>query len=278
MAGSVVFLIIAALMCSSALADDELSRFVPNATREAGEKLISMERSLEEKKNFQLETQTDVLNFESSNRDLAIWYAKTVARGMFKNLFQVARENFSQDQKRNQREEQRLTQRSEVGSRAGRGPATWSPPEPERKSFKLPNFIEDTAKFVRRLTDDGISLSLPVLSANFRFDTNRPRVETKVVSDVLDVSLDYRVDMPKLPEPLPAFEEGGDLFVVSGTRQFDEIGISGNVQYQLEGAHLLCSLSKQVVGPVYAQIERQWDFTSGEQESSTARLSMSLAF
>lgn len=257
------------------------SVFDEASTAEAQERLRAMNRSLEEKERYQLDTRQDVQRYQQENHQLALWYAKALLKGILREFVDERRDSI-----RHERERSRLQERAQAErdlQKQSRVPAARTPAQvaaSEEEPSVAAEILKDVVRFVDTLTDQGVSFALPALSANIRLDTKTTVFETRLQSSIIDMSMNYQVPVAEGATAFgkPIVERVPEQISVSGTRSFQEVGLSAGVNYQVRGQHLSCALAKQVIGPLSAQVERQWDFTDGQQESSTASLNVSMTF
>lgn len=259
--------------------------FQISQTVEARDRLKSMDSRLDEKHRFNLDTQLDNRRYMQENHELALWYVKALVKGFFKGLLNDSKESYHEDREAARAQERTRFESQRAHERAmSRQPAmarkTLVEAEPEEKPGVISTVVMEAARFFDRFTDEGVSLALPVLSANFKLDTKNTVLETRLHSAILDMSMNYQVPFGESAKAFgkPLVEHTGEQMTVAGSRSFAEVGVSAGVSYEVNRQHLSCAVSKQVVGPLSAQVERQWGFEQGQGESSSASLNMSMTF
>lgn len=264
--------------------DQQSPLFDTSATSEAQERLRVLNRSLEDKQRYQLDTRQDLERYQNENHQLALWYAKALIKSLLRGFV-----NDKRDQIRHERERDKIQERAQSESQMekeprvvnrGRAPALAHAPVTQDEPSALGTIVKDAIRFVDNLTDQGVSIALPVLSANFRLNARTTVLETRLHSAILDMSMNYQVPIAEGATAFgkPLVERASEQISLSGSRSFQEIGLSAGVSYQVRGQHLSCAVAKHVIGPLSAQVERQWGFTDGQQESSTASLNVSMTF
>jgi hypothetical protein len=263
--------------------------FKVRPTREARERLESIDSKLHELEHYGLATQRDQLAAVDAKRELARWYARALARAQLSLLLGSARQRL-----RERREHERVHDRARAEAVAkGRSPASQgaggsaastdsSDDSDSSTSFRelLTGFITDTSQFFERLTNGGVSTGRDRLGSRLRLDLPSALIHADVAVPTLDLGFNFRLRPGDKPMP---FSGGGgnaddERLVLWGAHTLPWLGVSGSVRYEVGHRALGAAVTRQVVGPLWAQVARSWSFKSGGSMASSAAISMAFAF
>ncbi|MEW6057062.1 MAG: hypothetical protein AB1540_10650 [Bdellovibrionota bacterium] len=260
---------------------DKFKIFKNGPTEEAAFRLQSIEREYGEKRKYQLETPSDILNYERSKRDIGLWYVKSLVRFHVRTLVKRSREYYRDQREHRQRQDlaRQEARQNSSGVAQHRAEVIRAEVQVETEPDQT-HFLTKTIRFLDAFTSDGVDYNRNGLSLRTRLDVQNATILASMHSSVIDISTSYYVLPPAKFASLAKMnrDTNRDPLVVVVGRRFDDLGLALNTGYTTRKKELGATATKQVAGPLVAQVAQSWNTQTGEVLSFTAQLTLVSAF
>ena len=259
--------------------DRQSDLFAPQPTHEAAERLEALNRQHEERVHYQTESPSQALDYMHANRDLALWYLRSLARTRVNRFIRESRQYLREQKQRSESVPARSGNSAQHGLPNAQDQHT--PVEVRNgSSICCSRILAQAWQFIERLTNDGVSASLEPINGTVRLNTQTTALTADLHSPIFDVNVSYRVRSPEHPMPFSGLspDAQGERLVISGARSFPQLGLSGSVRYQAKSKNLNYSVAKTILGPVSGQLEQSRTLGGPGILVSSASLSMSIYF
>lgn len=207
----------------------------------------SFGKNYEEREHYQLNDYGDFLRYQEANRNLVEWTIKRLMQHHFESTL------------KNRVEQSAKRASSESSSKEVKAAAS---------------AVMTISKVQRALSNTTLNFSEST-KTRFKYDFPSGVMRMGMTSPLVDATLDYRL---RPVDPTPGAVSQPEKLSLGVSRNFSSLRASSNARYGLVSKTVNYGMSKQVVGPLSAQVDQVHNMRDTSKSETVGRLSLGLTF